>query len=123
MNGNVTFTPVRASPLPLASGFSLLRHVRGSGQTAVRGTTLLQPFTVRVTDASGFPVSGVSVTFAVTGGGGSFGSGSNNITSDASGLVERTLTLGVSPGLNTVTATINLSGGGTVVLTMTATGT
>jgi hypothetical protein len=125
VNGSVTFNPFRTTPFLtalFAGPVAQLRLVRGGGQSAVRGTTLLQAFTVRVVDASGFPVSGVSATFAVTGGGGSFGSGSNSVSSDASGLVERTLTLGAGGGLNTVTVTIALAAG-TAVLTITANGT
>jgi hypothetical protein len=77
---------------------------------------------VRVTDASGFPVSGVNVLFAVTSGGATIGGQSNaSVTSNASGLAEVTLTLGSVAGANTVTATVNSSGTGSVVLTATGT--
>src|SRR2546425_8722326 len=96
------------------------RSVRGDGQTGVRGTALPKAFTVRVVDAAGKPVAGVSVTFRVTLGGGSFGGGNKvTVTTNASGLAEATLTLGLTPGQNTVTAT----GNGLNTITFTATGT
>ncbi len=62
----------------------------------------------------------MSVTFRVTVGGGTFG-GSNKVTvtTNASGLAEGTLTLGATPGQNTVTATPS----GLTAVTFTATGT
>ncbi len=86
----------------------------------MRGTLLPKAFTVRVVDAAGKPVAGVSVTFRVTVGGGTFG-GSNKVTvtTNASGLAEGTLTLGATPGQNTVTATPS----GLTAVTFTATGT
>ncbi|MBK8004503.1 MAG: hypothetical protein IPK12_11350 [Gemmatimonadetes bacterium] len=75
---------------------------------------------VRVTDLSGNPVSGVSVTFAVTGGGGNITGGA--ATTD--GLGHATLgswTLGTTAGSNTLTATSAGLAGSPV--TFTATGT
>jgi hypothetical protein len=72
-----------------------------------------------VVDAAGRPVSGVSVRFKVISGGGSFGgAGQINITTNASGLAEATLTLGANPGTNTATVTL-----GGLTVTFTATGT
>jgi hypothetical protein len=97
-----------------------MRHVRGTGQTAVRGTVLPKAFTVRVVDANGLPVAGVSVTFTVTAGGGNLaGLASRTVATNADGLAEVTLTLGSAAGGNTVVA--SSSGLGTV--TFTATGT
>jgi hypothetical protein len=77
-------------------------------------------FTVRIVDATGRPVAGVSVTFRIASGGGSFG-GSNQlkIDTDANGLAEARMTLGTTPGVNTATATAS----GLNTLTFTATGT
>jgi Right handed beta helix region len=96
------------------------RTVRGDGQTAPRGTILPNAFTVRVVDAAGRPVAGVSVTFKVTAGGGSFaGTGQLKVNTNASGLAEAIFTLGASAGVNTVTAT----GPSLNTLIITATGT
>lgn len=97
-----------------------VRAVRGDGQTGVRGTALPKAFTVRVVDAAGRPVAGVAITFRVTLGGGSVAGGNKvTVTSNASGLAEATLTLGSTPGQNSVTAT----GTGLNIITFTATGT
>ena len=54
-------------------------------------------------DAHGKPMQGVSVTFAVTAGTGRLSA--TTVTTDATGKAETTLTLGRSPGKQTVTAT------------------
>lgn len=114
-------SPVRTSPLFPGSGASSLRIVRGDNQTASAGSTLPKACTVRVVDTSGRPVSGVSVQFSVTGGGGNVG-GQGNVTvvSNASGLAEATLTLGGSAGTNTVRVSAS---GGIQDIFFTATGT
>ena len=113
--GSWNATPHASGTVAAAS-----RIVRGDGQTGVRGNALLQAFTVRVVDATGRPVAGVSVTFRVSGGGGSFGgSGQVKINTNASGLAEATLTLGSNPGSNSATA----AAGGLITLTFRATGT
>ena len=82
-----------------------LRILRGNNQSALRGTPLPQRFTVRVTDAQGRPVAGVSVRFRLLSGGGTL-EGSNQIDrlSNASGLSEAQMTLGSSAGTATVEA-------------------
>ncbi len=75
-------------------------------QSAVAGTAVAAPPSVKVTDLLNNPVSGVSVTFAVTAGGGSVSS--TSVTTDANGLATLTSwTLGTVAGANTVTATVN----------------
>jgi adhesin/invasin len=81
---------------------------QGNNQVAVQGTQVpIQP-AVKVTDQNGNPVPGVTVTFAVTGGGGS-ATGVNQ-TTDAAGLaVVASWTLG--PGVpNTLVATVTGAG-------------
>jgi hypothetical protein len=113
-------TSFLTSPPQTGAVAAALRMVRGTGQSAAAGATLGKAFTVRVVDANGLPVSGVSVTFTVTGGGGSLGGqGSRVVTSNADGLAEVTLTLGSVPGLNTVGATA----AGLTAIVFTATGT
>jgi hypothetical protein len=97
-----------------------LRAVRGSGQSGAVGAALPKALTVRVVDAAGLPVPGVSVTFTVTGGGGSLGgSGTKVVTANADGLAEVTLTLGAAAGVNTVSA----ASAGLAPVVFTATGT
>jgi len=118
--GAVNFASWNTTPHSAGATATAPRSVRGDGQTGVRGTALPKAFTVRVVDAAGKPVAGVSVTFRVTLGGGSFGGGNKvTVTTNASGLAEATLTLGLTPGQNTVTAT----GNGLNTITFTATGT
>ena len=70
----------------------------GDGQSVTVGSTLL-PYTVLVTDLQGAPKPGVTVTWAVTSGGGSIAASS---TSDGSGLASAAATLGIVAGLQTV---------------------
>ncbi len=92
-------------------------------QSAAAATAVGSAPSVRVTDAAGNAVSGVSVTFAVTAGGGSTVpvSGSTVVT-NASGLATLTSwTMGPAPGTNTVTATATGLIGSPVTFTATAT--
>ena len=71
---------------------------------AAPGTQVSELPSVIVRDESGNPISGVHVTFAVTGGGGSVTGA--NATSDASGVATvGSWTLGATAGTNTLTAT------------------
>ena len=90
-------------PLTAGSGTTIVASSLTSQSDTV-GTAVAIPPAVLVTDASGNPVSGVSVTFAVTSGGGSITGGS--ASSDANGIAALTSwTLGSAVGTNTVTAT------------------
>jgi len=120
--GKFSFDTLETVPHYPGGSAAALRMIRGSGQSALRGTTLLKAFTLRVVDADGRPVANVAVTFSVTGGGGTFGLGGPTqvtVMSDPSGLAEATLTLGASGGPNTVTAAVPSLN----VVTFTATGT
>jgi hypothetical protein len=119
-NGAAVTLTAAATPGHTGTTAAALRAVRGNVQTAPAGTTLAKAFTVRVVDANGLPVAGVSVQFSVTGGGGNLG-GQTTVTvvSNGSGLAEATLTTGTAPGVNTV----RVSAGGVPVITFTATGT
>ena len=94
LSGNVTAPSWNAAPLVTGATVAALLAVRGNGQTGLRATTLAKAFTVRVVDAAGRPVPGMSVRFKIASGGGSFG-GSNqvNVTTNASGLAEAVLLL------------------------------
>jgi hypothetical protein len=118
--GNVSVSSWKSAAQANGSTGVIARSVRGDGQTGLRGIALFKAFTVRVVDAAGRPVAGVSVTFKVIGGGGSFsGSGQIKVDTNASGLAEATLTLGATAGINTATATAP----GLNIITFTASGT
>lgn len=82
--------------------------VAGTNQVAIQGTTVATPPTVRVTDASGNPVIGAAVTFAVTAGGG-VATGASQVTdTQGQAAVGSWLLGGGAP--NTLTATVTGSG-------------
>jgi hypothetical protein len=89
-------------------------------QSATAGATVRWPPSVRVVSASGAPVQGVPVHFAVTAGGGAVSDSLSH--TDASGIAKLTSwSLGTTAGQNTVTATVQgLSG---MPVTFRATGT
>jgi adhesin/invasin len=89
----------------------------GTAGTAVPAASLPS---VIVRDANGNPVSGVAVTFAVTGGGGS--ATGLTATTNAQGVATiGGLTLGNTAGANTITASAaGVTGGATFVITGTA---
>jgi adhesin/invasin len=76
----------------------------GDGQTAVVNVAVLTDPSVRVTDANGNPVSGVSVTFAVASGGGS-ATGASQTTNSSGVATVTSWKLGTIAGANTLTAT------------------
>jgi hypothetical protein len=106
-------SPLANSPTSAAN----LIPVSGNAQSGLPGQALPAPFTVEVTDASGLPVSGVTVTFAVTSGGGSLSA--TQAATNALGLASTTLTLGAG-GTNTVTAASGSLFGSPVTFTATA---
>jgi adhesin/invasin len=77
--------------------------VSGNNQTAPVNTALPQPLVVQVNDASGNPVTGVSVVFSGTNG---TVTGSP-ATSNSSGTVSVSYTAGSSVGAVTITAAVN----------------
>lgn len=91
----------------------------GNNQTAPAGLPVPIPPSVVVRDAQGNPVAGVTVSFAVTGGGGRL-TGASAPTS-ASGIAQvGSWVLGSAPGLNTLGASV--AGLPSVTFTATATG-
>ena len=81
-----------------------LVKLSGDNQSGVIGEVLSSPFVVEVRDQDGTPLERVTVMFAVTGGGGMLSA--TTATTDSAGLAETTLTLGSTPGANTVLATV-----------------
>ena len=90
----------------------------GSGQSGTAGMPLASPFTAKVTDANGNPVSGVLVTFAVTAGGGTLSA--PVAATNSSGLASSTLTLGTAGGTNTVLVASGVLAGSPALFTATA---
>ena len=77
-----------------------LVEISGDNQTGASFVSLSQPFVVEAQDENGSALAGISVRFAITGGGGTL---STTITrSDANGRAQSTLTLGPNLGTNTV---------------------
>ena len=82
-----------------------LEKVSGDNQSGTPGNALANPFVVEVQDEDGEPLTGHSVTFAVTAGGGSLSA--TSATADEDGLAETTLTLGSALGVNSVQASVS----------------
>lgn len=107
----------------LPSGFSIAAASRflvqqsGNLQFGTPGSTLANPLVVRAQSETGLPISGVTVTFTVTFGGGSVSAASG--VTDSSGLASTQLKLGPNAGPNVVSASASgfssvsfLAGGG-----------
>lgn len=117
--GGLTGSPVTFSATATAPGPSILTIVTGNNQTGTTGQSLSGAFTVKVSDAAGTGVAGVSVTFAVAAGGGSLSA--STVSTNSSGMAAATLTLGPNPGQNIVSAAAGALSGSPVTFTATAT--
>ena len=82
-----------------------LLKISGEAQVGAAGTALPAPFVVEFRNERGKHRRGVSVTFAITAGGGQLSA--TTATTNAVGRARTTLTLGRTPGTNTVRATVN----------------
>lgn len=78
--------------------------VSGNTQTGVAGSVLPLDLTVRVTDSGARPVTGATVTWAVTAGGGTVAP--TSAVTDSSGTAGTRWTLGTTLGANRATATV-----------------
>jgi N-acetylneuraminic acid mutarotase len=111
--GAFSATAVAGPPAQMAAS-------AGDGQTAQHGANVAIRPAVRVTDQYGNPAYGVTVTFTVTGGGGTVTGATVN--PDANGIAAvGSWTLGPAPGPNSLAATASGLSGSPV--TFTATGT
>jgi len=84
-----------------------IEYVSGSGQSQAVATALSSPFVAKVTDQYGNPVSGRTVTWAITDYPAGATGQSLSVTSgptDANGLASSTLTLGTKVGMYKATA-------------------
>ena len=84
-----------------------LVKISGDNQTGSTGVALPQPFVVEVRDTNGKPASGITVTFTVSGGGGSLNR--ETMRTNASGRAWTRLTPGDNPGTNTVRVSVRRS--------------
>lgn len=84
----------------------LISKVAGDSQTAVAGTVLPVHLAVQMTDSLGATISGVTVVFSVTSGGGSITGGT--VVTGADGVATAgDWKLGVTPGPNDANATVS----------------
>lgn len=95
----------------------VLGIISGDQQTAAAGTALSSPLGVIVIDQYGFAVANVTVTWAITAGGGSLSATST--TTDANGVTSVIYTAGPAPSEATITATV--AGIGTLIFRETIT--
>ncbi len=94
--------------------------VTGDNQSATVGAAVTTAPSVKVTDASANPLSGVVVTFTVASGGGTISPVNGQVTTNASGIATLTSwTLGSAPGAQTLSAAA--TGAGSVTFHATAT--
>ena len=98
-SNNTATVKTTINPVPAA-----IAAVSGSPQTGTVGAALSQPLVVKVTDQFSNPVSGVTVTFAVSPTGGA--TLSTPAATDSNGQTQVTATLGNTPGTITVTASV-----------------
>jgi adhesin/invasin len=115
----LTGSPVLFTATGTAGGATQLAISGGNNLTGPVGTTLGTAHEVRVTDANGNPVAGVSITWAAVGGGSVAPLAS---VTDADGRATAVRTLGGTAGAQTTTATTTI-GGGPVSVTFTVTAT
>ena len=81
-----------------------LKPISGDDQEGLPGKALANPFIIEVKDEDGLAFEGVPVTFSITTGTGTLATRST--TTDSNGRAENILTLGKSPGTNTVRASV-----------------
>jgi hypothetical protein len=108
---------VQAPPPPVT--FNTVVLASGNNQSGTTGKTLALPLVVEVQDSNGNPVSGITVTFIVTVGGGTLSA--TQVATDSTGSASSVLSLGAAAGANTVTASASNVSGSPVTFTATAT--
>jgi plastocyanin len=98
-----TGSPVSFGSTATAGAATSMSAAQGGGQTGATGSALATALQVQVVDQFGNPVSGVTVSWAVTSGGGSVAPATS--VSNASGIASATQTLPATAGVAVVTAT------------------
>lgn len=102
--GGLSGSPVAFMATAVPEAPAVLEGVSGDGQNGFTGRALYDSLVVRVSDRFQNVVSGVSVGWAVTGGGGIVSASSTNTNS--SGLATVKWTLGATPGANGLDAVV-----------------
>src|SRR5688500_4635023 len=102
--GALDGSPVTFSATAVAPVAAKVVRVSADPQTATTGKAVADPPAVRVLSAANLPVADHTVTFQVTGGGGSL-TGGVAVTDEAGLARVGSWILGASPGQNTLTAT------------------
>ncbi|MCO5170525.1 MAG: Ig-like domain-containing protein [Planctomycetes bacterium] len=110
-------SPVTFTAAGQAAGAASLARLSGDAQSGRIGTTLPLPLVVVARDANSNPVSGVTVTFAVTTGAGALSTAS--VATDMQGRAATSLTLGTALGTVAVRASVT----GVTAVTFSATAT
>ena len=98
-------SPLTATATAIVLVATTLVKVSGDNQTGGVSTALPNPFVVEVRDQNGDGLSGVTVTFVVTVGGGTLSD--TSVTTGADGRASSTLTLGSTAGTNTARASVS----------------
>jgi hypothetical protein len=98
LTGPADTATVTIQPVPTA-----IALVSGSGQSGTVSTALGSPLIVKVTANDGLGVAGVTVAFAVTGGGGTIGA---SAVTGTDGTAQTSWTLGPNVGANSASASI-----------------
>ena len=114
----VATNPIVFVATATAGAASLSAAASVTTQTAVVGTFVAAPPSVRVTDANGNPVTGAAVAFAVTSGGGTV-TGNAQLTNAQGIATVGSWLLGPATGANSLTAVA--TGAGSVVFAATGT--
>jgi hypothetical protein len=115
-----TLVPDTMPPLTVsAAAAAALAVTTGNNQSAAYSHALGTALGVTVADAFGNPVSGVTVSWAVTTGGGTVGSATS--PTNASGVATSAWTLGAALGAQSVTASVSGLSGSPATFTATAT--
>ena len=97
----IVFSAEAIPPPPIPT---TLGYVSGDNQSGLTGETLMQTFVVVIHDQYEDPMEEITVTFAVSIGGGSLSD--TSVDSDVNGLARSTLTLGNAPATNIVEVSV-----------------
>jgi Bacterial Ig domain/Bacterial Ig-like domain (group 1)/Bacterial Ig-like domain (group 3) len=119
--GGLAGSPVTFTSTAAAGNASRIEIVSGNNQNALAGSVLPEDFVVRVLDQDGNPIVGRAVSWVIGQGGGSINPETNQ--TDGEGKASARLTLGSTPGTNTVNAVVSGIEIPTVTFTATGTGT
>jgi hypothetical protein len=119
--GGLAGSPVTFTSTATAGNASRIEIVSGNNQNAPAGSVLPEDFVVRVLDQDGNPIVGRAVSWVIGQGGGSINPETNQ--TDGEGKASARLTLGSTPGTNTVNAVVSGITIPTVTFTANGTGT